>query len=148
MLAEQAEKLGNTPIPAWNSVLKQLSVQTGDDKYTNFMSNRNAIVQEVNTALSGSSQSSDMRVQIELDNLREARSPKQLAGSIVNLREALLARRESSMQYIYPMEVVRGEMTKAQFDKNIAAKYRGKYNATQSQSVPKQSGTSSNPFDN
>lgn len=127
MLAEQAENLKNSNIPAINRVMKEILTQTGSSTYTDFESNRNAIVQEVNTALSGSSVSSDMRVSIELENLKSARSPKQLLGAIGNLREALLARRESSQQYIYPMEVVRGEMTISEFNENVKKKYRGKY---------------------
>lgn len=136
MLVAQAENLRNTKFPLWNKVLKELSVQTGDPAYTNFMSNRNAIVQEVNTALSGSSQSSDMRVQIELDNLREARSPEQLVGAISNLREALIARKDSSMQYIYPMEVVRGEKTGAQWNDEMKKRYQGKFTPESSVSKP------------
>jgi hypothetical protein len=135
MLADQAENLKNKDIPAINAVMKQILTQTGSPVYTNFESNRNAIVQEVNTALSGSSQSSDMRVQIELENLKSSRSPAQLLGAISNLREALIARKDASQQYIYPMEVVRGEITQKEWKDQMDKKYRGKYGVASSSQV-------------
>ena len=101
--------------------------ETGKPAYTNYESNRNAIVQEINTALSGSSQSSDIRLQIELDNLKSARSPAQIKGAIGNLRAALEARLDVDLSPLYPIEVVRGEKTLAQYKKELYDKYRNDY---------------------
>jgi hypothetical protein len=84
-------------------------------------------VQEVNTALSGSATGSDLRVNIELQNLKSARSPQQLIGAINNLYEALSTRLDVDLSPIYPIEVVRGEKTLNQYKKELYEKYGGDY---------------------
>jgi hypothetical protein len=126
-LFDQADKLGNTSIPVANRVQKLTKTELGSPEYTNFDSNRNAIVQEINTALSGSAQSSDMRVNIELENLNAARSPAQLHGALLNLNEALLSRLDSSKTPLWPKEVVQGTKSAAQVLQETISKYRGKY---------------------
>lgn len=122
-LANQAGALENanfnTINRAWNAVNKEF----GRPEVTNFEANRNAIVQEVNTALSGSSTSSDLRVKIELENLKVSRSPQQLMGAINNLNEALLSRLDTQLSIPYPMEVVRGEKTIEQYRAEQREKY-------------------------
>ena len=116
-LEDQIAKMPNGDFPISNAFLKQMYTQTGDPAYTDFESNRNAIVQEINTALSNSSQGSDYRVKIEMDNLNASRSPRQLKAAINNLHAALTARLDPSMTPPYPIEVVRGEKTLPQFIK-------------------------------
>jgi hypothetical protein len=126
-LDEQLSKLPNVDLNTINRVMRAVSVETGKPEYTNFESNRNAIVQEINTALSGSATGSDMRVKIELENLTAARSPAQIKGAVSNLREALIARLDVDLSPIYPIEVVRGEKTMEQYKNEMFKKYRGKY---------------------
>jgi hypothetical protein len=128
-LDEQLSATPNVDLNAVNRIMRFVSVETGKPAYTNFESNRNAIVQEINTALSGSSATSDVRVKIELDNLKSARSPEQIKGAISNLREALIARLDVDLSPIYPIEVVRGEKTMQQYKDDMFKKYRGNYKA-------------------
>lgn len=126
-LDEQLKQLPNVDLNAINRVMRVVSIETGKPEYTNYESNRNAIVQEVNTALSGSSTGSDLRITIELENLKSARSPKQIAGAISNLREALIARMDVDLSPLYPIEVVRGEVSLDDYKKELYKTYRGKY---------------------
>lgn len=127
MLADQLANLPNANIPAINAIMRQAAIQTGKPEFASFESNRNAIVQEINTALSGSAQGSDMRIKIEMENLNASRSPAQIQAAISNLREALLARLEPSLTPPYPIEVVRGEKTLPQYIIDMRKKYKGKY---------------------
>jgi hypothetical protein len=124
-LEQQITKMPNTDVPITNQFLRQLSIQTGDPAFTNFESNRNAIVQEVNTALSGSSTGSDLRIKIELENLSGSRSPAQLRGAIENLRHALEARQDVTMSPLYPPEVLQGTMSQQQYLDKIRKQARG-----------------------
>lgn len=126
-LADQVKSLGNTDIPIANRVKQFTETELGGADYTNFNSNRNAIVQEINTALSGSSTSSDMRINIELENINSARSPAQLHGAINNLNEALLSRLDSSKSPLWPKEVVQGRKSPEEYTKSIISKYRGRF---------------------
>lgn len=137
-LDDQLSALPNTDINTINRVMAAVSKEFGKPEYTNYESNRNAIVQEVNTALSGTSQASDMRIKIELDNLKSARSPQQIRGAISNLREALIARMDVDLSPLYPIEVIRGEKTMEQHKKEMFDKYRGNYGiASQKNGGPK-----------
>ena len=127
LLDDQLKQMPNADFPAINKVMQVVATQTGKPQFTNFESNRNAIVQEINTALSGSATGSDYRVKIEMENLNAARSPVQISGAISNLREALLARLEPSMSPLYSTEVLRGEKTADQYLKELRQKYTGKY---------------------
>ena len=129
MLDSQLNALPNVDLNTINRIMKSVSVETGHPEYTNYESNRNSIAQEINTALSGSSASSDVRVMIELENLKSARSPAQIRGAISNLREALIARLDTDLSPIYPLEVVRGEKTLQQYKDEMFKKYRGNYKA-------------------
>ncbi len=126
-LGNQLQALENADIPAINKVMRQISIQTGRPEYTNFESNRNAIVQEINTALSGSATGSDMRIKIELENLQSSRSPQQIIGAINNLREALISRLDVDLSPIYPKEVVQGVKSLEEYKEELYKKYRGKY---------------------
>jgi hypothetical protein len=126
-LDDQLTKLNNADINMINRVISKVSKEFGKPAYTDYESNRNAIVQEINTALSGTSQGSDMRIKIELENLESARSPSQIRGAISNLREALIARMDVDLSPLYPIEVVRGEKSMGQFKEEMFATYRGKY---------------------
>ncbi len=126
-LSNQLNALPNVDIPLINKVMRQVSIQTGKPEYSNFESNRNAIVQEINTALSGSATGSDMRIKIELENLQSTRSPKQIIGAINNLREALIARLDVDLSPLYPLEVVQGKKSMDQYKKELYKSYRGKY---------------------
>ena len=127
-LDEQLKAMPNVDINAINAGMRLVLTQLGKTPYTNYESNRNAIVQEVNTALSGSSQGSDMRIKIELENLQSARSPAQISGAIDNLRMALEARLDVDLSPLYPIEVVRGDKTIDQYKKELYARYRGDFN--------------------
>lgn len=126
-LDAQLKELPNVDLNIINSVMRQVLTQFGKTPYTNYESNRNAIVQEINTALSGTSQSSDERLKLELENLKSARSPQQIKGAIENLRLALEARLDVDLSPLYPIEVVRGEKTEEQYKKELYAKYRNDY---------------------
>jgi len=138
-LDEQLSKLPNVDLNMINKVMSTVSKEFGKPEYTNFESNRNAIVQEINTALSGSSQSSDMRLVIELENLKSARSPAQIRGAISNLREALIARVDTDLSPLYPIEVVRGDKTLEQYKADMFKRYRGNYGAA-TQAAPSSGG--------
>jgi hypothetical protein len=126
-LDEQLKKLPNVDLNMINRVMRVVSKEFGKPEYTNFESNRNAIVQEINTALSGTSQASDMRIKIELENIETARSPAQIRGAIENLRLALEARLDVDLSPLYPIEVVRGEKSMARYKKELFERYRGDY---------------------
>ena len=126
-LDDQLKKMPNVEINMINRVMATLSKEFGKGEYTDFESNRNAIVQEINTALSGTSQGSDMRIIIELENLKSSRSPRQITGAIENLRMALEARLDVDLSPLYPIDVVRGEKTIDQYKKELYKKYRGDY---------------------
>lgn len=125
MLDEQLKALPNVNINTINAVMRAALTEMGSPVYADFESNRNAIVQEINTALSGTSQSSDTRLNIELENLKSKRSPAQIAAAVKNLREALIARLDVDLSNLYPMEVVRGEKTMDQYKKELFSQYRG-----------------------
>jgi hypothetical protein len=133
-LDDQLAKMPNTDINTINRIMSVVSKEFGKPEYTNFESNRNAIVQEINTALSGTSQGSDLRIKIELENLKSARSPAQISGAISNLRMALEARMDVDLSPLYPIEVVRGEKSMEQYKKELFNKYRGNYSTKQKDS--------------
>lgn len=126
-LDDQLTKLQNVDLNVINKVMAVVSKQFGKPEYTNYESNRNAIVQEIGTALSGTSQASDLRIKIELENLESAKSPSQIRGAISNLREALIARLDVDLSPLYPLEVVRGEKTLQKFKDDMFKEFRGKY---------------------
>jgi hypothetical protein len=126
-LVQQVNALPNVDLNVINKVMQAVSKQFGKTPYTDFESNRNAIVQEINTALSGSATQSDMRVKIELENLSSARSPQQIKGAINNLNEALIARMDVDLSDIYPIEVVRGEKSLSQYKNELFSKYRANF---------------------
>ena len=126
-LDAQLKELPNVDLNVINRAMRQVLTEFGKPAYTNYESNRNAIVQEINTALSGTSQSSDVRLQLELENLKSARSPQQIKGAIENLRLALEARLDVDLSPLYPIEVVRGEKTMSQYKKELYSKYRNDY---------------------
>lgn len=95
----------------WNKARKAL----GSKEVTDFESLRNAIIQEVNTALSGSSTASDYRIKLELENLKSGMTVGQQMASVGNLISALQARQDASTMVVYPWEVVRGEKTMEQW---------------------------------
>lgn len=126
-LDAQLKELPNVDLNVINRVMRQVLTEFGKPAYTNYESNRNAIVQEINTALSGTSQSSDERLRLELENLKSARSPQQIKGAIENLRLALEARLDVDLSPLYPIEVVRGEKSMSQYKKELYSKYRNDY---------------------
>lgn len=126
-LDAQLKELPNVDLNVINRVMRQVLTEFGKPAYTNYESNRNAIVQEINTALSGTSQSSDERLRLELENLKSARSPQQIKGAIENLRLALEARLDVDLSPLYPIEVVRGEKSMSQYKKELFSKYRNDY---------------------
>ena len=126
-LADQVAALKNTNINSINKVLNAVNKEFGRPELTNFEANRNSIVLEVSTALSGSSQGSDTRIRLELENLKSALSPQQIQGAIKNLNEALLARLDAQTSPLYPLDVMRGEKTQQQWSKDLYKKFGGDY---------------------
>ena len=104
-----------TGIPLLDTPLNVLRKQFGSTKVSDYNSLRNAIIQEVNTALSGTSVASDFRIHLENENLRDSMTPAQLAESIKNLISALDARTDASTAEMYPLEVVQGTITMDQW---------------------------------
>lgn len=129
-LYEQIDQLPNASLNSWNAFQRSVMNELGYPDYSAFDANKNAIVQEVNAAISGTSQSSDLRTKIELENLKTSRSPAQLKAAVSNLREALLARLDASMAGPFPPEVVKGEMSMKEYRKFVEDKYRGNYKST------------------
>jgi hypothetical protein len=127
-LVTQLNALPNVDLNIINRVMRAVSIEAGKPEYTDFESNRNAIIQEINTALSGSATQSDMRIKIEMDNLKAAKSPRQILGAINNLNEALIARMDVDLSPIYPIEVVRGEKTIDKYKDELFKKYRNNFN--------------------
>lgn len=110
-LLQKADALGNLAYPrSLNMGLNALRKEFGSKAIADFESMRNAILSEVNTALTGSSTGSDFRIQLELEQLKTSATPAQLKVSINNLLDALDARGEASSTAPYPMEEVRGEV--------------------------------------
>lgn len=134
-LLSQANQLPNSSWVSWNALKRAAWNEVGLANYTEFEANRNAIIQEVNTALSGSSQPSDTRVKLELENLQGSRSPAQLKAAINNLNEALLARLDASMYGPFPKEVVNGEMTLKEYMADTYKRYKGNYAAVEGTST-------------
>ncbi len=126
-LYSQIDELPNTSLNSWNAFKRAVVTELGYQDYSAFEANRNAIVQEVNAAISGTSQASDLRVKIELENLKTSRSPEQLRAATENLYEALTARLDSSMAGPFPPEVVNGNLSMDKYRKEITEKYKGNY---------------------
>jgi hypothetical protein len=87
---------------------------------SDFESLRNAVIQEVNTALTGSSTASDFRIRLEMENLKSGMTVRQQMASIDNLMSALEARKDAAYAVPYPWEVVRGETTMEQWKQKQA----------------------------
>lgn len=117
-LLDKAKELENTfGVPALDKPLNALKREAGSEKVVDFESLRNAMLFEVNTALSGSSVPSDYRIKIELENMKSGLTLGQQIASISNLVSALQARKDASTMNAYPMSVVRGEETLDQWRK-------------------------------
>jgi hypothetical protein len=100
----------STKIPIADKPLNAIKRDLGGNvPIVDYESLRNAIIQEVNTALSGSSVISDYRIKLELENLGSNRSPNQLKVAVNNLLTALDARTDASLAIPYSWEEVRGE---------------------------------------
>jgi len=116
-MEDKIDKIGNkfgAPILdlAWNKVRKEV---LGDVGLADYESLRNDIIQEVNSALSGTSVSSDSRLNLELERLKSSATPGQLRTAIKNLKSALQARIDSGAMIPNPWEVVRGEISQKEW---------------------------------
>ncbi len=108
----------STKIPIMDRPINKLKREVGNVPVADFESLRNALISEVNTALSGSSTQTDYRIKLELENLGSDRTPAQLNTAINNLRSALEARTDASRAIPYPWEEVRtGVMLKIEASK-------------------------------
>lgn len=96
-------------LPFIDQPLNKARAAVGNVPVVDYESLRNAIIQEVNTALSGSSVATDYRVKLELENLGSNRTPAQLKAAITNLKSALEARSDASLAIPFSWEDVRGE---------------------------------------
>jgi hypothetical protein len=109
-LKDKADALANINPRAINMTLNAISKEFGKTPVIDFESMRNAIIQEVNTALSGSSTPSDYRIKLELENLPTKNSPAQLQVAINNLLNALDARLDASTGVPFPLQEVQGKI--------------------------------------
>ena len=130
-LEDQVSSLKNADFNLLNRAMNAVNKEFGKPEVTNFESNRNAIVQEVGTALSGSSTGSDLRIKLELENMKASQSPEQIMGAIHNLNEALLSRLDTQLSVPYPIEVVRGEVSPEDYRKSMRTEYTIGGKATQ-----------------
>ena len=130
-LEDQVSSLKNADFNLLNRAMNAVNKEFGKPEVTNVESNRNAIVQEVGTALSGSSTGSDLRIKLELENMKASRSPEQIMGAIHNLNEALLSRLDTQLSVPYPIEVVRGEVSPEDYRKSMRTEYTIGGKATQ-----------------
>jgi hypothetical protein len=110
-LKEKATNLSNLNPRILNMPMNVAKKQFGDVAVVDYESMRNAIIQEVNTALSGSSATSDMRIVLELENLKTSNTLGQHLVAIDNLLSALDARSDASTAILYPVEEIRGEVS-------------------------------------
>jgi hypothetical protein len=110
-LKSKINKLNNIAgIPLLDKPLNSIRRSVGgNEAIVDFESLRNAILTEVNTALSGSSVASDYRIKLELENLGSDRTPRQLYTAINNLKSALEARTDASKAVPYDWDKIRGE---------------------------------------
>ena len=106
-----------TDVPILDRPLNSIRRNVGNEAVVDFESLRNAILTEVNTALSGSSVASDFRINLELQNMGSNRTVGQLQKAIGNLMSALEARGEASEAVPYPWDVVQGKKSMAEWKK-------------------------------
>jgi hypothetical protein len=112
-LLEKADALGNisprTANLALNAIRREFGGKAGE-AVVDFESMRNAIISEVNTALTGSSTGSDYRVRLELQNMATKNTLGEQRVAINNLLSALDARADASTGVPYPWEEVTGHI--------------------------------------
>jgi hypothetical protein len=128
-LIGQFDQMKNTNMPAFNTGWNAVSKAFGREQVTNFDSNKNAIIQEVNAALSGSNAQTDMRIKLELENLNTSRSPAQMYGALSNLNEALISRQDASTSVPFPWEVVQGKKSLADWKQETQSAQRAPFQA-------------------
>ena len=104
-------------VPLLDEPLNKIKRALGNKAVSDFESLRNAIIQEVNTALSGSATASDYRIKLELENLKSGMTVGQQMASIDNLISALDARKDASTYTVYPWEVVQGKLSTKDWQK-------------------------------
>ena len=107
----------STNLPILDEPLNKVKRAVGNERVADFESLRNALLFEVNTALSGSSVASDYRIKLEIENLKSGMTFGQQIKTISNLISALQARSDASTLNAYPMEVVQGKKTLDQWRK-------------------------------
>jgi hypothetical protein len=110
-----------TNLPILDKRINDVRKAVGSEAVTEFESLRNAVLFEVNTALSGSSVPSDYRIKIELENLESGMTFGQQIKSINNLISALQARADAATMMAYPLDVVRGQRSLDQWRKDQEA---------------------------
>lgn len=126
-LKVKAEALAQRHPRFVNAPLNAIKKEFGSESVVDFESLRNAILTEVNTALSGSSVASDFRIQLELENLGSGRTTKQLNIAVDNLMSALEARQDASYAEFYPWDVVTGKMNMKEWRKTEMDKAEEEY---------------------
>lgn len=99
--AKSNEAMGLSPYPAWNKAKLLWMEQTGDPKYTEFVNWRNSLGQELANALSGAA-ATDMRIKMELENMKTAASPAQFKAAYDVLEKTVRARLEAFRSKPYP----------------------------------------------
>jgi hypothetical protein len=131
-LYKKAEAMGNKAPQvinlAWNEARKQL----GNVEVVDYETMMKDIVQEVNTALTGSSTASDYRMQVSIDNLKSANTLAQKQVAVKNLLSALQARMDASTNPMYSTPEIMGLIN---FAGGNEAENRRKFNGWYSEAV-------------
>lgn len=107
---EKAHKeLGFGRFQQLNRAKARILEETGDPRYTAFNNLRNNIILEMTQAMQGSSQMSDARVKMEVENLKNSQSPAQMRAAIENIKKVIGARRDAFSSAPFPRSGAGGQ---------------------------------------
>lgn len=87
-LSDAADKLDNTPYPAWNSVTNTLASATGDPRIKQFDATKKAVIDELTRVYRGTG-GSEGDIKMWGDQISAANSPQQLHGVIGQIGDLL-----------------------------------------------------------
>lgn len=110
-LQQKADALKSSNMPAFNTLANWWGRQIGKPGIVDFDSLKNALVQESESAMTGGSAITDVRLKMGVENIQAANSPSQMAAAIDNYVNALKAKKESAAYILYPWSEVRGEQS-------------------------------------
>jgi hypothetical protein len=101
-------KLGLSSFPAWNKAKLFWMEQSGNPDYTAFVNWKNAYSMELANALSGAA-ATDMRIKIELENMKTAASPAQFKAAYDVLTSIIKARKDAFRAPVFPQAGGKGK---------------------------------------